>query len=107
MSDKAPIADLKVIDNPEENRYEAWVNGSLAGFAQYSRSRTRITFVHTHVNSEYEGRGVATTLARASLDAVRAQGLTVRAVCPFYSAWIARHPVYQDLLSPGGSRPAS
>ncbi|MFI0451986.1 GNAT family N-acetyltransferase [Actinomadura sp. 6N118] len=106
MSDKALTADVEVIDNPKKNRYEAWVNTGLAGFARYSRKPTRITFVHTEVNPAYAGHGVATALARTSLDAARAQGLTVRAVCPFYAAWIAQHPEYQDLLSPGVGHPA-
>jgi predicted GNAT family acetyltransferase len=102
MSDKNLAAEAKVIDNPEANRYEAWVNGDLAGFARYNRNHTRITFVHTEVRPTYEGHGVATALARTSLDEARAQGLAVRAVCPFYAAWISHHPEYRDLLSPAG-----
>jgi predicted GNAT family acetyltransferase len=106
MSDKTPNADVEVIGNPKKNRYEAWADGGLVGFARYSRNHSRITFVHTEVNRAHEGRGVGTALARTSLDAARAQGLSVRAVCPFYAAWIAQHPDYQDLLSPGAGRPA-
>jgi uncharacterized protein len=107
MTDKNLTAEVKVIDNPQAHRYEAWVNGDLAGFARYNRTPSRITFVHTEVRPMYEGHGVATALARASLDEVRAQGLAVRAVCPFYAAWIAHHLEYQDLLSaPAESRPS-
>lgn len=102
MSDRNPAAEVEVVDNPDRNRYEAWVGGELAGFARYNRHPTRITFVHTEVRPTCEGHGVGTAIARASLDEARAQGLEVRAVCPFYAAWIAHHPEYQDLLAPAG-----
>ncbi|MEV5828621.1 GNAT family N-acetyltransferase [Spirillospora sp. NPDC052242] len=91
------MSGVTVTDNPRKNRYEAWVDGDLAGFAQYTRGQARITFTHTEVRPAYGGRGVGAALARASLDEVRSQGLKVRAVCPFYSGWIARHPEYRDL----------
>ncbi|MFI0353277.1 GNAT family N-acetyltransferase [Actinomadura sp. 9N407] len=99
QADEALITTVKVTDNPIDRRYEAWLDGNLAGFAEYARKPTRITFVHTQVNPAYEGHGIGTALVRASLDAARAHGLTVRAVCPFYAAWIKRHPEYQDLLT--------
>ena len=32
------------------------------------------------------------------LDIVRAQGLTVKPLCPFVAGYIAKHPEYADLL---------
>ncbi|MEU6943009.1 GNAT family N-acetyltransferase, partial [Streptomyces rubiginosohelvolus] len=37
-------------------------------------------------------------LVRTALDEARAARLRVLATCPFFAAWIARHPDYQDLL---------
>jgi len=89
---------VTVTDSPEANRYEAQVDGALAGFAQYIRTPELIAFVHTEVDPAYEGKGVGSALVHPSLDAARAEGLRVLAVCPFYSAWIARHREYTDLL---------
>ncbi|PAZ15183.1 GNAT family N-acetyltransferase [Streptomyces sp. SA15] len=91
---------LKVIDVPEARRYEATVEGwsKVAGFSQYIRTSELIAFVHTEVDPEFEGRGVGSALARTSLDEARAAGLSVLAVCPFYTGWISRHPEYADLL---------
>ncbi|MFE6895182.1 GNAT family N-acetyltransferase [Streptomyces sp. NPDC057694] len=88
----------RISDNTEANRYEAFVDGELAGFAQYIRTKDLIAFVHTEVNEGYEGQGIGGSLVRFSLDAARTAGVAVLAVCPFYSGWIARHPDYQDLL---------
>ena len=91
---------IKVIDVPEARRYEARVDGwsEVAGFAQYLRKPELIAFVHTEVAPEFEGRGVGSALVRTSLDESRAAGLRVLASCPFYAAWIDRHPEYADLL---------
>ena len=88
----------QVSDAPEARRYEARLDGELAGWAQYMRTPELIAFVHTQVDPRYEGRGVGGALVRASLDEAREAGLAVLATCPFYTAWIARHPEYQDLL---------
>ncbi|MFJ8533823.1 GNAT family N-acetyltransferase [Streptomyces sp. NPDC093591] len=91
---------VKVADVPEARRYEARVDGSseVAGFSQYLRTAELIAFVHTEVAPTYEGRGIGSALARASLDEARAAGLRVLATCPFYAGWIDRHPEYADLL---------
>ncbi|WP_309226061.1 GNAT family N-acetyltransferase [Streptomyces lunaelactis] len=93
-----------VTDAPAENRYEARLEGALAGIAQYIRTSELIAFVHTEVETRYEGQGVGGALVKASLDEARAAGIAVLAVCPFYSGWIARHPEYQDLLYENKSR---
>jgi predicted GNAT family acetyltransferase len=96
----------KVIDVPETRRYEARVDGwsELAGFSQYVRTPELIAFVHTEVDPEFEGRGVGSALVRTSLDEARAAGLRVLATCPFYAAWIDRHPEYTDLLHQARSK---
>ena len=38
-------------------------------------------------------------LVRAALDHARAAGWKVEAQCSYSSAWIAKHPEYQDLLA--------
>lgn len=92
------MTDVTVHDHPEESRFEAFVDGELAGFSAYEVADGVITFTHTEVDDAYEGHGVGSTLVRASLDAVRADGSRrVRPLCPFVRAWIDHHPDYADL----------
>ncbi len=90
---------IEITDSPDTRRYEARVDGRLAGFAEYLRTNESglVVFTHTEVAPEFNGQGVGSALARAGLDAARADGLRVLAVCPFITAWMARHPDYQDL----------
>ena len=96
MSDDTRVV---VTDNPDEQRFEARVDGALAGFAEYKLREGVIVFTHTEVDDAYEGRGVGSVLARQALDAVREAGeRRVVPRCPFIKAWIDRHPDYRSLL---------
>lgn len=94
----------EISDNREAKRYEARVDGKLAGFAEYIRTKEVIAFVHTEVEPQYEGKGIGAALVRASLDEARRDGLAVLPTCPFYAGWIARHPDYQDVVYQSRSR---
>jgi uncharacterized protein len=89
---------IEVKDNPADLRYEAWLDGRLAGFSEYEPHDGWLVFHHTEVGPEYEGKGVGSRLAKGALDDVRARGLKVTPTCPFVSAWIRRHPDYQDMV---------
>ena len=93
------MSEVEVTDNPAENRYEARVDGELAGFAAYHLTRSSIVFTHTEVDPAFKGRGVGSALARFALDEVRAKGeRDVVPVCPFIHGWIDDHPEYADLV---------
>ena len=93
------MSEVVVTDNPEESRYEARVDGELAGFSEYHLTKASIVFTHTKVFDEFEGHGVGSKLARGALDDVRAKGgRDVVPVCPFIHAWIDDHPDYADLV---------
>ena len=90
---------MDVTDAAERQRYEARIDGELAGIAEYRSSDALVTFVHTEVMPEFAGKGVASGLVRAALDDVRAHGRRVHAVCPFVKRFVERHAdEYADLL---------
>jgi predicted GNAT family acetyltransferase len=93
---------VTVDDNPMDSRYEARVDGALAGVCEYELTVDTIVFLHTVVAEKYEGHGVGTALARYALDDARARGLYVRPLCPFIRGWMARHPEYNDLIKAAG-----
>lgn len=93
------MSKVQVFDNPAEERYEARVDGELAGEAFYVQQPGRVVFTHTEVHPEFEGRGIGSLLAKDALDDARAKGLRVVARCPFIARYIRQHPEYQDLLA--------
>jgi predicted GNAT family acetyltransferase len=100
-TEEAEVSDVEIVDVPERGRWEARLGAVVSGFADYRTTDGVVEFTHAEVQPEYEGRGIAGALARTSLDAARAAGHTVVASCPFYVAWLDKHPDYQDLLATG------
>ena len=89
---------VSVIDNEAESQYEVHAEGEVA-ILTYQRQGKRITFYHTGVPPALEGRGIASMLARAALEAARADGLEVVPLCPYVAAYIQRHQEYLPLVS--------
>lgn len=93
------MSQPEITHNPEKNRYEAHLDGELAGFADYMLSEGLITFTHTEIDPKFEGRGAGSALVRFALDDVRATGeRKVLPLCPFVKAWILKHDDYRDLV---------
>jgi uncharacterized protein len=91
-------ASVQIFHNPTEERYEAQVDGVVAGKAYYELEPGRIVFLHTEVDPAYEGRGIGSLLAKDALDDARSKGLRVFPRCPFFARYIREHPEYQDLV---------
>jgi uncharacterized protein len=86
-----------VRDNPALNRFELDVEGGVA-VAYYRAAPGRITITHTEVPTALRGRGIGSVLVRGALELARAQGLKVASGCPFVSAYLGKHPEFNDLL---------
>jgi predicted GNAT family acetyltransferase len=92
------------VDEAAAQRYEARVDGDLAGFIDYRARRDRIALIHTEVLPAHQGRGIAPRLVRFALDDARRRDLRVIATCPYVRAYVERHPEVQDIVV--GSNPA-
>ena len=87
-----------ITDAPEHERYEAHLDGELAGVLEYVTKRGRLALVHTEVLPAYEGRGVASAIVRFALDDARKRGLRVIALCPYVQDYLRRHPENDDIV---------
>jgi len=99
------MSEPTVTDNVAARRFEAHVEGQLAGFAEYQVTDELVVFTHTEVEPAFEGQGVGSAIARFALDQLRADG-TRKAlpVCPFIKGWIERHPDYLEITY--GAKPS-
>ena len=86
-------------DNEARERFELDVEGHTA-FVTYRKSSGAITLVHTEVPPELGGKGVGSKLARATLNAVRAQARKLTVECDFIRNFMSKHAEYNDLLAP-------
>jgi predicted GNAT family acetyltransferase len=105
QSEELIVSEPIVSDNVAARRFEAHVDGRLAGVAEYQLTDELVVFTHTEVEPAFEGQGIGSAIARYALDQLRAGG-TRKAlpVCPFIKGWIERHPDYLDITY--GARPS-
>lgn len=92
---------VEVADHPDESRYQATLDGAVAGVAAYRLTGDVVTFTHTEVDPDHGGQGIGGKLARFALDDARARGLRVHPRCTFMRSWIKGHPDYADLVDEG------
>jgi uncharacterized protein len=90
--------DIKVVDDPQQSRFEIWAGEVMAGFSGYRLAPGKIVFTHTEIGPAFEGKGLGGTLATAALDAARERSLGIEPLCPFIAAYVKSHPEYQSLV---------
>jgi len=89
----------RVADVPDRKRYEISEDGECVGFVTYRLRPGLIDFVHTKIDPDHEGRGLAGILVRTALDDARARGLQVLPHCPYIASFIREHrDEYEDLV---------
>jgi uncharacterized protein len=96
---------LRIDDVPAAARYEAYLDGRLAGWVDYRRigvpPRRRLVAIHTEVPPEFGGRGIGKALVRRVIDDARAAGDRISPLCPLFASHFERHPEDGDVLAPG------
>ena len=95
---KGNAADIGVRHNPEANRFEAEVEGTLS-VADYQLRDREMIMTHTFVPPEMRGRGIAEKLVRTALEYAETQQLRVVPACSYVAAFIQRHPEFHRLVA--------
>jgi predicted GNAT family acetyltransferase len=82
----------------EPHRYTIAVDGNQVGKAEFRDRDGRRVFTHTEVDTNYEGRGLATILIAEALQETRDAGLRIVAQCPMVAAYVKKHDEYSDIV---------
>lgn len=89
---KSATEEIHIHRAQDDSRYELVVGDKLAGKLVYRDEGDTRIFLHTEVEPEYRGHGLATRLIEWSLDDVRSSGKRLWVRCPTVSGYLARHP---------------
>jgi predicted GNAT family acetyltransferase len=89
---------IDVADAPDRERYELSVDGEVVGFTAYRARPGLIALIHTEVDEQHQGHGLADRLIRFVLEDARTRGLAVLPFCPFVKAFIERHREFEALV---------
>ncbi len=99
-ADDDSALDVVVTNNEAARRYEVHIGTELAGLTTYMLGDNRVVFTHAEVYPRWEGKGVASALAKAALDDVIAQGKLITPKCPFIVNYVRHHPAYLEYVDP-------
>jgi predicted GNAT family acetyltransferase len=84
-------------DNATQHRFELEAEGGVA-FVTYRPIAGGLYLMHTETPPEWRGRGIASRLARGTLEMIRSRGQKIRVGCDFLIDFMRRHPEFDDLL---------
>jgi predicted GNAT family acetyltransferase len=90
--------EVTITDDTAAHRYVITADGTAAGEIVYGFRQGRRLLLHTAVDPELEGKGIAGAAAAALLERSRQLGERVVPLCRFIATYIARHPEYDDLV---------
>ncbi|MFW0148331.1 GNAT family N-acetyltransferase [Mycobacterium sp. smrl_JER01] len=84
----------------EADRFSISVDGTKAGFTEYLDHGNQRIFPHTEIDEEFGGRGLATILVSAALEATRAAGMRIVPVCSMVAGFLDKHPEFNEMVDP-------
>ena len=93
------MLDPEIHDNAELTRYELPVDGEVA-IVTYNLSPPNLMITETLVPERLEGQGIASRLAKHVLADAKARDLLILPVCPFFSAYLQKHPEHAEAVHP-------
>ena len=64
----------------------------------YFKNNGIMTIDHTEIDEKLRGEGIGQDMVKAAVDYARANGLNIKALCPYAKKVIDRTPEFQDVL---------
>nr|WP_107424583.1 GNAT family N-acetyltransferase [Streptomyces sp. Ag82_O1-15] len=93
--EELPVSDIEIRDDRAGGRLEAIAGDEVVGHIEYfvlDAPARALVPVHTIVEPEHEGKGIAGSLARELYGIAAREGIVVAPLCPYVVKWAARHP---------------
>ncbi|MGH3957947.1 GNAT family N-acetyltransferase [Mycobacterium sp.] len=83
-----------------DGKYSIAVDGKTVGHTAVADRDSQRVFYHTEIDDQFGGRGLATILVREALEATRADGKRVVAVCQMVAGVLEKHPEFNAITDP-------
>ncbi|NJC95738.1 MAG: GNAT family N-acetyltransferase [Anaerolineales bacterium] len=90
------LDELDVKQNPDENRFEAWIDNKLSKL-DYIQDDRNFVITHVGVHPAFRGQGVAGKITQVGIEYAKRNSLRVVPMCSYAAAYIRRHPEYAEL----------
>ncbi|MEU6275243.1 GNAT family N-acetyltransferase [Streptomyces populi] len=97
------MSDIEIRDDRPAGRLEAFAGGQVVGHIEYfvlQEPARALVPVHTIVEPEHEGKGIAGSLARELYGIAAREDVVVAPLCPYVVRWAERHPEEAPVADP-------
>ncbi|MCT9008280.1 GNAT family N-acetyltransferase [Streptomyces rhizosphaerihabitans] len=97
------MSEIEIRDDRSAGRLEAFAGDQMVGHIEYfvlEAPARALVPVHTIVEPEHEGRGIAGSLARELYVIAAREGVVVAPLCPYVVKWAERHPEEAPVADP-------
>ncbi|MFE9321526.1 GNAT family N-acetyltransferase [Nocardia sp. NPDC052278] len=84
----------EVRNNFALERFEIYVDGAIAGYAEYQDTGAERAFIHTEFDPRHAGRAYGRVLVQAALNASRQEGFGILPMCPLVRQFVQTEPEY-------------
>ena len=86
--------------SPDTDRFTIAVEGKPVGFTEFADRDGQRVFIHTEVDDEYAGRGLATILVGEALKETKDAGMRIVPVCELVANYVDKHDEFADAVDP-------
>ena len=91
-------AEIEIVDDKEQSRYEAHLDGETVAIADYVKQPGIVSFTHTETFDGHKGLGLAGRMIERALGDARDEGLEAIPFCPFVADYIGAHREFLALV---------
>ena len=89
--------EFQIINDEKNQRFEIAIENEQA-YLEYRWYKGDLALMHTIVPKQFEGRGIASSLAKFALEYAKEKQLKIMVYCPFVSKYLKTHPEYKFLV---------
>jgi uncharacterized protein len=90
---------IHITNNEALLHFETELSNGEFAFIEYRWHNDNLVIMHTLVPEGFEGKGIASSLAKFALEYAKEKQLKIIVYCPYVNAYLKRHPEYQSLLA--------
>lgn len=88
-----------VVNNVEKQQFQIDLPDDIARL-KYRWQDGNLALVHTEVPEKYEGRGLASALAKYALSYAADNDIKILPYCAYVAMFLKRHPEYDSMVIP-------
>ena len=92
------MSAAEIVDDKEQSRYEAQLDGATIAVADYVKQPGLVSFTHTETFDGHKGQGHAGRMIDQALRDARDEGLEVVPFCWFVAEYIGAHREFLPLV---------